>query len=296
EPPNTDEGRLGAGRVGFQYSVPSHNRVACIGCGYCALGCAYGRKADALTEQIPAASRRGAIIVPNCRVDQIETQAGIASRVRGTFRRGRDSGSHALAVRANAVVLAAGAIGSPALWLRSQLPNSYRLVGHNLHLHPQVAVGAVGSDAIAGWRGIPQSVIVDEFLDLDHGIDGGFLLMPFFPHPIAAAALLAGFGADHRRLMADYMRLVLAVVVLHDRTVGRVELDSSGRVSVVYQLGDEDRNDLVDGMRRLADVHFAAGAERVILPFNELVELTRRGGYRSIEEHPLRANDPLLIS
>src|SRR5262249_1349494 len=77
---------------------------------------------------------------------------------------------------------------------------------------------------------------------------------------------------------------------------GRVELDSSGRVSVVYQLGDEDRNDLVDGMRRLADVHFAAGAERVILPFNELVELTRRGGYRSIDQHPFGAKDPPLES
>ena len=49
-------------------------------------------------------------------------------------------------------------------------------------------------------------------------------------------------------------------------------------------------------MRRAADIYFAGGAQRVILPYNERLELTRRGDYRAIDEHPLRANDPLLLS
>jgi choline dehydrogenase-like flavoprotein len=52
----------------------------------------------------------------------------------------------------------------------------------------------------------------------------------------------------------------------------------------------------MDGMRRLADIYFASGAQRVVLPYNELVELTRRGDYRPLDEHPFRANDPLLLS
>ena len=32
------------------------------------------------------------------------------------------------------------------------------------------------------------------------------------------------------------------------------------------------------------------------MPFNERIELTRRGDYRPITEHPFRANDPLLVS
>jgi choline dehydrogenase-like flavoprotein len=90
--------------------------------------------------------------------------------------------------------------------------------------------------------------------------------------------------------------LGLAVVMLPDRTAGRVEIDSGGRVSITYHLGDEDRSDLIDGMRRVADVYFASGAERVVLPYNEAVEVTRRGDYRLIDEHPFRANDPLLLS
>src|SRR5439155_23398476 len=108
-----------------------------------------------------------------------------------------------------------------------------------------------------------QSVIVDEFLNLDRQIEGGYLLMPFFAHPVATASLLPGFSVEHRRLMETYPRLELAVVMLHDRTAGRVELDSGGRISVSYHLNDEDRSDLMDGMRRLADIHFASGATRV---------------------------------
>jgi choline dehydrogenase-like flavoprotein len=270
--------------------------MQCLGSGFCALGCAYDRKADALTVHVPAASRHGATIIPDCRIERIDTRDGRAVGVRGRFLRARTADAFSLTVQANTVVLAAGAIGSPAVWLRSQLPNTHQQVGRNLHVHPQVVVGAVFSDEIAGWRGIPQSVIVDEFLDLERSIEGGYLLLPFFAHPAALATLLPGFGGDYRQLMRDYSHLALGVVQLNDRTAGRVELDSSGRIVISYHLSDEDRSDLIDGMRRVADIHFASGAQRVILPFNELVQLTRRGDYRPIEEHPLRANDPLLLS
>ena len=288
--------KTGADRLGFRNRLPAHNRIECLGCGYCALGCTYDRKADALTVHLPAASRRGAVIIPSCRVERVNVADGRVTGVTGRFLRSPSGKSFTLQVRAPTVVLAAGAIGSPALWLRSQLPNSYRQVGRNLHLHPTVAVAALFNEEIGGWRGIPQSLIVDEFLDLDHAVEGGYLIHPFFVHPIATASLLPGFGADYRQLMEAYPRLGLAAVMLHDRTTGRVELDSSGRASISYLLNDEDRSDLLDGMRRLADIHFASGAERVILPYDPLVELMRRGDYRAIDERPLRANDPLLFS
>lgn len=293
---NSRQLKTGADRLGFRNHLPAHNRIDCLGCGYCALGCSYDRKADALSVHLPAASSHGAIIVPDCRVEHVNTADGRATGVTGRFLRSRGGHPYALQVRAATVVLAAGAIGSPVLWLRSQLPNTYRQVGRNLHLQPMVAVAALFNEEIAGWHGIPQAVIVDQFLDLDHTVEGGYLMYPFFPHPIAAASLLPGFGDDSRRLMDNYPRLGLAAVMLHDRTTGRVELDTSGRPSISYLLGDEDRTDLLDGMRRLADIHFAAGAQRVILPYDPLVELTRRGDYRAIDERPLRANDPLLFS
>lgn len=293
---NNQKLKTGADRLGFRNYLPAHNRIECLSCGYCALGCAYDRKGDALTVHLPAAVRSGAIIVPSCRVERVDVDNGRAAGVTGRFLRSRSGKPFSLTVRAATVVLAAGAIGSPALWLRSQLPNTYKQVGRNLHLHPELVVGALFDDEVAGWQGIPQSVIVDEFLNLDRSVEGGYLLLPFFAHPVTVAALLPGFGSDHRRLMDAYPRLALGAVMLHDRTAGRVELDSSGRVSVTYHLSDEDRSDLMDGMRRLADIDFASGSEHVILPYNELAELTRRGDYRPIDERPFRANEPLLLS
>ncbi|HUI27896.1 MAG TPA: GMC family oxidoreductase [Candidatus Kryptonia bacterium] len=287
--------QAGAERLGFHAVRLTHNRIDCLGCGYCALGCAYDRKTDALAVHLRAASLRGAIIVPDCRVDRVTTENGRASGVSGTF--GRTAGASAtLTVSAKVVVLAAGAIGSPQLWLRSQLPNTQRQVGRNLHLHPQVWVAGVFSEEVGGWHGIPQSIVVDQFFSVEETRDGGFWLAPTFAHPMALAALLPGLGADHRRLMELYPHLSVTAAVLHDQSSGSVEIDASGRAVVGYHLTDEDRNALADAMRRAADVYFAAGAERVVLPFNESVELTRRGEYRAIDEHPLQPNDPMLLS
>jgi len=48
--------------------------------------------------------------------------------------------------------------------------------------------------------------------------------------------------------------------------------------------------------RRLTDLYLAAGATRVVLPYNALVEVTRRGEFRAIDERRWHANDPLLLS
>ncbi|MBI1817194.1 MAG: GMC family oxidoreductase [Deltaproteobacteria bacterium] len=287
--------QAGAERLGFHHLRVAHNRVDCVGCGFCALGCAYDRKTDALTTHLRWASQRGAIIVPDCQVESITIDNARAVGVSGTFLR-TAGGAAKLTVRAKVVVLAAGALGSPQVWLRSRLPNANQQVGRNLHLHPQAVVAGVFADEVASWRGIPQSVVVDEFLNPHDPAEGGFLLAPITVHPVALASMLPGFGADHRGLMESYPRLSLAAVMLRDRSSGSVELDSSGRPAVSYQLNDDDRAVLIEGLRRLADVYFAAGAERVVLPFTDLVELTRRGDYRGLDERSARANDPMLWS
>ena len=64
----------GSEKLGYRGYLPLHNRTDCLGCGYCALGCTYDRKGDMLTTYVPAASRAGALIVPDCQVTQVVTQ------------------------------------------------------------------------------------------------------------------------------------------------------------------------------------------------------------------------------
>ena len=94
--------------------------------------------------------------------------------------------------------------------------------------------------------------------------------------------MLPGFGTPYRGLMGMYSRLTAAVCYLHDRTVGTVELADRGSPAVSYRLVDEDKQALLEGLRTLADIYFAAGAQQVVLPYNDFVVLRRRGAYRAL--------------
>ncbi len=296
---NANAGKLmlGAEELGYRGYLPFHNRSGCLATGYCALGCTYDRKGDMLTTYVPAASRAGAVIVPDCEVRTIVTQGGRAVGVDALFNRSRTGVRHALKVRAKVVVLAAGAINSPRLWQASRLPDPAGKVGHDLHLQPHVVVSALYPETITAWRGIPQGYIVDEFLRLDERSAGrGYLLVPTFAFPVTAASVLPGSGAQHRELMTLYPRLGAIGIFLHDHTHGHLEFSPNAPPTVSYRLGGLDSEQLVDAMVRACDISFAAGAEKVFLPYNDIVAISRRGAYQVIHERGIRANDPLFIS
>jgi choline dehydrogenase-like flavoprotein len=157
----------GSAKLGYRGYLPFHNRVDCLSTGYCALGCTYDRKTDALTTYVPAASKAGALIVPDCQVRQVMTQNGKVAGVTGLFGRSKTGQPYGLKVKAGVVVLAAGAINSPRIWRESRLPDPADQVGRNLRLQPQVVVAALYPDAVEAWKGIPQGYVVDEFLTVN---------------------------------------------------------------------------------------------------------------------------------
>src|SRR5262249_29723797 len=147
----------------------AHNRVNCIGSGFCELGCSFNAKQNALKVLIPQALAAGARVLADARVDRILVAGGRAGGVEAALlgEDGRPRGR--LTVQARAVVLGASATGSAALALRSGLPDPHQLCGTNLHLHPGVAVAGIFDHDIAGWKGIPQSFECTEFLDFTPG-------------------------------------------------------------------------------------------------------------------------------
>ena len=288
--------KRGADRLGLRGRFLHHNRIDCVGCGYCAIGCAYDRKGDALTTYLAAASKAGARIVPDAYVDKVIHQQGAVAGVRGRFTPRQGAARPRFRVVAPVVVLAAGAIESPMLWFRSRLPDPYGIAGQTLHLHPYAVIAGVFAETIAAWEGPPQSYVVDEFLNLDKSIDGGFLLLAASAQPIAAAALLPGIGRDHRRLMGDYARTAGIAFFLHDRTVGRISADARGQAVIEYRLNDDDKHDVMTAMRRGSEILFAAGARSIVLPYNDLVEVRHRPDVKVIEQRGILANDPLFLS
>lgn len=270
---NNDVLRRGAERLGWRWRTPFHNRIECSGCGYCMLGCAYDRKNNAALTYVPRAIAAGARILADAAAERIEGRPG-AWRVVCALQdaSGRPTGRRAV-IEAKVVLLGAGALETPALLARSGLGN--RRVGRGLRLHPAATVLARFPDDVIAWRGLPQSVLVEEFASFFEDGRGGFLLVPNpATWPALMGTLVPAVGAAHREIMRELPRLASASVLVHDEGAGRVRVGRDGRSRAVYWPDAGDRDTLLRGIGALARLYLAAGAERVYLPFTGMPPVT----------------------
>jgi choline dehydrogenase-like flavoprotein len=260
--------RAGAEKLGYSGLVANHNRENCVKSGFCILGCFFGAKQSMLVTYVPRAEEAGARILASARAERIETQGGRVRRVRGHAVDEAGRTGRSFEISAKVVVLAAGAIASPDLLLRSGIANSSGRVGSNLHLHPQVMLAGIFEEPLHPYRGIPQSYLVDEFIDLDRDPRSGYYLMPVTGFPALTAASLPGFGREHFRLMESFDHLAGLLVLLHDRSSGSVRPGASlSHPEIRYSFEEEDRGRLAEGLVRGAELLFAGGARRVVIPY-----------------------------
>lgn len=270
---NNDILRRGAERLGWRWRTPYHNRIECSGCGYCMLGCAYDRKNNAALTYVPRAVAAGARIIADAAAERIEGRPG-AWRVVCALQdaSGRPTGRRAV-IEAKVVLVGAGALETPALLRRSGLGN--RRVGRGLRLHPAATVLARFPYDVIAWRGLPQSVLIEEFASFFDDGRGGYLLVPNpATWPSLMGTLVPAVGAAHREIMRDLPRLASASVLLHDEGAGRVRISRDGRPRAVYWPDAGDRSTLLRGIGALARLYLAAGAERVYLPFTGMAPVT----------------------
>src|SRR2546427_4512700 len=125
------------------------------------MGCRTGAKQSTLITYLQDAAARGARIVENCDVRRVVIDRGAAPGVDARV------GNVALTVRAQAVIVAAGSVHSPAVLLRSGI--ALPALGHHLALHPATAVLAEMEQEVRPWTGTVQAHYSDQFADLDSG-------------------------------------------------------------------------------------------------------------------------------
>ena len=280
--------RKGSEALGYSGFVTNHNRENCVQAGYCILGCSYDAKQSMLVTYVPSAEAAGARLYASARAERIEVSGGQAHRVLGhaVDAAGRAHGT--LEVEARVLVLAAGAVASPDLLLRSGIANSSGQVGKNLHLHPSIMAAGVFDDEIHPYRGIPQSYYIDEFIDLERDPHRGYVLMPITGFPILTSANMPGFGRAHYERMRSYSRTVGLLALLHDASAGSVEPGKSlSKPTIRYALEPNDAQQLAEGLVHCVEVLHAAGAREVLIPYHDeplvlapgddLAEITRRG-------------------
>jgi choline dehydrogenase-like flavoprotein len=160
------------------------------------------------------------------------------------------------------VVVAAGAIESPALLLRSGIGGP--AVGRHLRLHPTSVISGQYAEPQDPWLGAPQAALSHQFADLEDGY--GFLVeCPHHNTGVFAAAGPWESGRQHKEDMLRFRHGVSFINLTRDRGEGQVVVDAGGNAVAAYPLTDElDVRHIRRGLGEMIRMHHAAGAERIV--------------------------------
>lgn len=268
---NNETLRTGGDKLGIKTEVIPRNVRGCWNLGYCGTGCPTNAKQSMLMTTLPAALELGATLYSGLRALRLVSAGDRIVELECAPM--EPAGVHPRAVtlrlRARHFIIAAGAIGSPGLLLRSALPDPNGRVGKRTFLHPTVVSSSLMDGIVGGHSGAPQSLYSDHFLKTDP-IDGpiGYKLESAPMHPVLFSTTLQGFGAAHAELMQLFPHAQVLLALLRD---GFHEQSGGGQVSLrddTTPVLDYPLTDFVwEGTRRalttMAEIQFAAGARRV---------------------------------
>jgi choline dehydrogenase-like flavoprotein/heme-degrading monooxygenase HmoA len=267
--------------------------------GYTGFGDQTGAKQTARRTFLLDAYRSGARIVVRCRAERILVEGGRAAGVEATYSdpHGRPA---KVSVRAPQVVVACGALESPALLLRSGIGGP--AVGQYLHLQPGGAVYGVYKEKQRGWWGSPMTANCEQFVDLTGDGYGFYMEIPAFGPGFVASVIPWANGRQHKEVMTKVPYVSTFIWFLRDRGYGRVTIDEAGESVVTYQLSDPvDQQNFRRATAEAIRIHEAAGAQEILFSLAGRQIAWQRGQslesyIRSIAEQPLLDGAQPMIS
>jgi choline dehydrogenase-like flavoprotein len=252
---NAELCRAGAEALGASNGPIARNAGDVVCCGTCPTGCAIDAKQATHVSELPRAAAAGARVRADARVSRVLVENGRACGV--SCSAGANGSRRRYEVWARAVVVCAGALGTPALLLRQRLANASGALGRHLRIHPACWVGAQYDDEVRGWDGVMQSWYVDEWHERGLFLEATFTPLAFGGH------WLPGAGQPWRERLERFGRVGVIGVHLSDHgSEGRVRPAGRG-VRASYKLSAADADTIRYGIARAADLHFAAGAREV---------------------------------
>lgn len=231
------------------------NATGCDGQGLCQFGCPTGAKQSTNVSVIPAALDRGAVLIPQVRVEAINHEGGLVSGVSARdLLNGRP-----FQIQARAVVVAAGSLLTPQLLRDAGVRN--RWLGANLSLHPAgIVTGWFPGMDLGNSQTIPQGFGVDD-------LAGEGLMFEGATPPLPALAMMdASIGRAFTQAVARYRETAFFGFMIRDQSRGRVWRSLKGTPIVSYRLNGPDFQLFCRGLDTLVRIYLAAGAREVRMP------------------------------
>ncbi len=232
-----------------------------VAAGFTQFGDPSGSKMGTLNTYLRDAFDNGALIMASTKADQVCVQDGRTCGVAATWTDPETGETRRVTVNAKDVVVACGALETPALLLRSGIGGP--AVGKNLYLHPSAGIFGVYAEDQQAWWGPPQAGVMDEFRDLGDGygllVEGSQWYSGVFAFQLARRN-----GKEAKEAMSKLGRMADFLFVLRDHQGGTVTIDEAGEAVHNYALTDErDIAGYRKGLRVMAELHEAAGAEEL---------------------------------
>jgi len=264
--------KIGADHGGFDKAMQE-----CIGCGYCNVGCRYGRKLDASQTWVPMALQRGADLVPEIDIVRIEHTRG---HVRALLGRDKKTGE-SVRIVAERYVLAGGAINTPELLLRSGLHKGRAGKGTSFNAGG-IVFGEFAQD-LDGFAGDQMCV---------HHIGDRYVIEQIQNPPVSLALTMPGFYGDHAERMQRFRRMAALGVLVPTKPTGEVFLGLGHKLfrrlfdhaDIRYRLSDEELRDFRDGCKAAARAMLAAGAKSVFMPCATPVPIHDEGDLDRVDD------------
>jgi choline dehydrogenase-like flavoprotein len=238
----------GAERLRWSAGWVRRNAAGCAGSGRCPFGCPRDAKRAMHVTYLPRAAQKGAGVAARLTVSRILVERGRAAGVEARDRDGRR-----VEIRARNVVLAAGAIHSSLLLRQSGLDKSGE-AGRHFIIHPIVKAVGLFDERVEGWKGVVQGYYVDQFAN-----DGILILTGMVPPELLAFSL---GPADHYQTMSRFAGALVIGAIVSDTSHGRV---LGGRLTL-YRQNRSDQERTMRAIRHMAELLFASGARRVLVP------------------------------
>ena len=260
----------GCEALGWSHFAVPRNAPGCDGKGFCDFGCRTDARLGTNLSYMPAALTKGALCLTGARVDHVIVENGRAVGVSAVTPTGRN-----VRVRAQAVILAGGAIPTPLLLLKQGLANSSGQVGRNLSVHPSTGYAAAAPEPMRGPAHVPQGYGFDQFLK------DGILVLAAQPDYNVSGVIFPFAGQRLMQVVDQIEHLASFGILVSDaKASGRVWRDVGGLPAITYNLDPDDVRRMHRAMVLTSEMALAAGA-RHLYPF--VVGHERLDGAKGLE-------------
>ncbi|MFI5156222.1 MAG: GMC family oxidoreductase N-terminal domain-containing protein, partial [Chitinophagales bacterium] len=232
----------------------SANIHHCLGCGYCNIGCRYGKKLSMLVNILPDAQKnqKGKLeIISGCEIIQLKGSGSLIKEAIGQFASGRK-----VRIRGNKFVVSAGAISSSILLIKSGI--AIKTAGKRLSFNMGSPLSAKFNAVINSYAGLQ----ISHYLKLSPG--RGYVYETWYNPPMFQSVAMPGWFEDHYENMINYNRMTSVGILVGTESNASVHKSGLTGREIRFVPSEADFNKLIEALILAGKIFLSAGAECVM--------------------------------